>query len=361
MDFLATRRDRSDGESVGGKAHRQSAPKARFSYSCAANRRYSAMMRPTVWPQEPPMKPNVPTPQALRALLDDAQARHADAPAAVAAALHALGPSLPADALGAEAIRLTEHVDLAHRADAAGLAGFLASLPPALAAADATRPSWQRAQWALAQVRGAVDDDGAPDLADVLRWRALQNVVLALAGQGRYREAGERLAADESAAQRHGTGEAGVAYAASANNVATELQTRGPRGDAGRDALMLQAAAIARRAWGVAGHWMHVERAEYRLALCHAVAGDGAAALRHAGLCLAGCVAAGEAADAAEHFFAHEALARAQLAAGEVYAAQREAQRMREWLPQISEADGLRAWCAQALADLPLPQPPHRP
>lgn len=192
------------------------------------------------------------------------------------------------------------------------------------------------------------------------RWRALQNVVLALAGLGRSSEAAALLAADEAAARAQGDAEAGVAYASTANNVAGHLQIGNLRGDADadaprdaeRDALMLQAAAIARRAWDSAGHWMHAERAEYRLALCHAVAGQGAAAVHHAGLCLAGCETAGDAADAVEHYFAHEALVRAHRAAGDAPAAAAALQRMPMLLAQISEADGLRDWCARTLAEL---------
>lgn len=307
-----------------------------------------------------------PIPSALRALLDDALARHGDAPADVAAALQAQAPTLPADAEGAEAIRLAEHVLLGHRADAVGLATFVAALPPALAVDPATAPALQRARWALARLQAPLAADWPPAPPDAPRWRALQNVVLALARLGRCGEAAALLADDEAAARAHGTGEAGVAYAAAANNVAAHLQDsgacgaldpspaagRGARRDAERDALMLHAAAIARRAWDSAGTWMQVERAEYRLALCHAAAGNGAAAVHHAGQCLAGCQAAGDAADAVEHYFAQEALVRAHRAAGDAAAASAALQRMAVLLAQISEADGLRDWCADTLAAL---------
>ena len=316
------------------------------------------------------MNETAPPPSVLRAVLDDTLARHADAPADIAAALLAQAPTLPADAEGAEAIRLAEHVLLGHCADTDSLAAFVAALPSALTYDAATAPSLQRVRWALAQLRvqGRVqgrmpaqpEPDSSPELPDAPRWRALQNVVLALAGLGRCGEAAALLAADEAAARAHGAGEAGVAYAAAANNVAGHLQTgdpgagagRGAPRDAERDALMLQAAAIARRAWDSAGNWMQVERAEYRLALCHAAAGNGAAAVHHAGLCLSGCQAAGDAADAVEHYFALEALVRAHRAGGDAPAATAALQRMAALLLQISEADGLRDWCAETLADL---------
>lgn len=290
----------------------------------------------------------------LASVLDHVEAAHADQPAAAADVLLARAPSLPADADGARALRLAEHVALAHLADARPLAAMLAAVPAALAQADPTASTLQRLRWSLALVSGTPVPAPPPD---VQRWRALQNVVLALAAQQRWAEATALLAADEQAARADGAGEAGRAYASSANNVATELQTSGPPPgaprDAERDALMLQAATIARRAWGHAGTWQHAERAEYRLALCHAVAGNGAAALSHARLCLAGCEAAGADADALEHFFAHEALARAHQAAGDPGGAAAARTRMQALLPQIDTADGLQAWCADVLAALP--------
>ena len=243
---------------------------------------------------------------------------------------------------------------LSHLGDATALAALLAALPPALVQAPATAPSVQRLQWSLALVQGRPAATTPPALQ---RWQALQNVVLALAAQRRWAEAASLLAADEAAARDHGRSEAATAYASAANNVAMELQTSGPaRGqarDADRDALMLQAATIARRAWGHAGTWRHAERAEYRLALCHAAAGQGAAARHHAGLCLAGCEAAGAEADATEHFFAHEALAHAHHAAGDAAANAAARAQMAALLPQIEVTDGLRAWCAEVLAAVP--------
>ncbi len=297
---------------------------------------------------------------ALSDLLDHTEASHADDPAAAMATLLSRAPGLAADAEAARALRLAEHVALAHLGDAALLAALLDVLPPALQQADATAATLLRLRWALAVVGGGPLPSLPPDAQ---RWRALQNVVLALAAQGRWAQATGLLAADEAAARAHGTAEAGVAYAVSANNVAMELQTGGPPAgamrDAARDALMLEAAAIARRAWGHAGNWRHAERAEYRLALCHAAAGHGALAVQHAQRCLSACVAAGDAADAVEHFFAHEALARAHGTAGDAAAACAARQQMASLLPQIDTADGLRTWCAEALAALPaVPTPP---
>lgn len=295
--------------------------------------------------------------EALQTFLDDAQARHGDHAVQVWAELIPWAARLKPDAAGAEALRLAEHVGLGHCADGPGLRAFVQSLPAELAQADATAVAVQRLRWSLSTL--ALGGDAVAELPRGQAWRSLQNVVLALARQGRCAAAGVLLAAEEAAALAEGASDGGKAYAATANNVAGHLQADRQDADADasahsdRDALMLQAAAIARRVWASAGNWMQVERADYRLALCHAVAGDGAGAVHHARLCLAACVAAGEAADAMEHFFAHEALVRAHRARGtdgDAQAAETSRQNMQALLLQIDEADGLRAWCAETMA-----------
>jgi hypothetical protein len=114
--------------------------------------------------------------------------------------------------------------------------------------------------------------------------------------------------------------------------------------------LMLAAAEASRRLWGRAGSWVHAERAEYRLARCHAALGHGVLALAHARACLAGIEAhAGDPqADALERLFAHEALAWASRAAGDAAGEAAERERMAALLPQVEDA-GLREWAAEAL------------
>jgi hypothetical protein len=311
------------------------------------------------------VQPDPATP--LRTWLDQAQDSHAEQPVVVAAALAARAATLPADADGAEAIQLAEHLMLGHLADAVGLQAFIDRLPAALHADEATAPAVQRAAWALAHLVHLARPDlpdlpdqpdlpdlpdlpDQPDLPEAARWRALQNVVLALASQGRSEAAGALLLADEAEAAAAGASAAGKAYAASANNVAAHL-CAGPRGDNARDALMLSAAQLSRRAWASAGTWLHAERAEYRLALCHVALGQGEAALVHARLCLAVCEA--QSADAVEQFFALEALVLAHHAAGQLVPALAASARMHALLPAVSEDDGLRAWCRQAFDALP--------
>jgi hypothetical protein len=111
---------------------------------------------------------------------------------------------------------------------------------------------------------------------------------------------------------------------------------------------MLDAAERARAAWARVGGWVEAERAEYQLALCHAAAGHGAAAVRHAQACLQGCVEHG--ADAFETFFAHEALVHAHVAAREGERAHDALLAMRACLAQVDDADSC-AWGETTLRD----------
>lgn len=284
-------------------------------------------------------------PETLRALLDRAHEHHANTPQAFADALAAHASSLGADAEGAEAIRLAEHVMVGHLADAGSLKSFIDALPAALAQAELTRPTVQSAALCIALMRG----DAAPGAPPRLRWRSLHNVALGLALTGRALLAEQLLVRDEHEALAHPDAPARQAYAAAANNLAVGLRT-GRRGDAASDALMITAAETSRRAWERAGTWLHVERAEYQLAVCHAVLGQGRQALHHAQLCLALCSAQG--ADALEHFFAHEALLLAHRAAGDLPAARAQRELMAAWLPKVVD-DGLRSWCARTLQGTP--------
>lgn len=275
-------------------------------------------------------------PDTLRTWLDRAWDEHPHRAEALRDELVARAPALPDDADGAEAVRLAEHVLLGHCADAAALQRFLQALPQA-AALDAGR---QRAAWALA----TFEDGAAAPLADAERWRALQNVVLAELVAGRVERARERLFAERAAAAASTDEAARRAFASTCNNVALDLRT-GPRA-ADRDALMIDVAQLSRRAWEAAGTWQHVERADYQLAMCHALLGHGEEATAHARACVQRCEAEG--ADAAERFFAHECSVHAARAAGDDGAAALERARMAALLAQITDP-GLREWCAKTL------------
>jgi hypothetical protein len=278
----------------------------------------------------------------LRAWLDLAWQRHPGEPRTVADELAARAASLPDDADGAEAVRLAEHTLLAHLDDSAALQALLGALPPAAA----LEPSITRARWALGRLAGIAMPE-LPALPDSARWRSLHSVLAALALRGRCAEAREMLLSDEASAAAHGDVDARKAYAATAHNLALDLRL-GPRGDAARDALMIEAAELEKRAWTAAtGHWMNIERADYHLAMCHAVLGQGGPAVAYAQACLNCCVTQG--AEPSERFFAHECCVHAQRAAGNTQGAQSHRDLMVALLPQVSD-EGLRDFCRETLA-----------
>ena len=281
----------------------------------------------------------------LAEFLDQAWEQHADHPQAVATALQARATTLTADDDGAGALRLAEHVWLSHLHDADGLGSFVGTLPPALAGADPTAEGLQRTQWVLAMLAG----QAPPPTADAVRWRGMQNLWAMWAAQGRAADAAAMLRYEAPQALAHPEAGARRAMAASCNNLAGELQ-ESPRGDAEVDALMLLAATEAARLWRSAGTWVHAERAEYRLARCHAVLGQGDEALQHATACLAAVDAHADQpeADAFERFFAHEALAWAHHARGDAAAVAAQLARMSALRDEISD-QSLRHWCTEAL------------
>ena len=138
------------------------------------------------------------------------------------------------------------------------------------------------------------------------------------------------------------------ALAVTGNNLSVEFEMR-PTLDDEERRMMLRAAETARRYWEIAGDWMTVERAEYRLALAHVKAGLPEKALAHAEECLR--VVTANNGDAGEQFFAHEALARVRLALKDSAAARTERDAAATALPTIAN-EGFRSYCTGELAKL---------
>jgi hypothetical protein len=295
-------------------------------------------MKPT------PIDPSLP----LAAFVERGWDVHADEPRAVAEALLARAATLPADADGAAALRLAEHVLLGHLADVDAYERLVGALAPALVQGEATAPMVARMAWSLATLRGRA----AEALPDAPRWRALHGLWSVAVARGEADRAGAELRAELPRALAHADAAARQALAATCNNLAGDLLD-GPRGDTARERLMLVAAGASRELWASAGTWVNVERADWMLSRCHAAAGDGAAALAHARTCLATIEAhAGQAeADAFERLFAHEALAWAHRAAGDGEQAHAETQAAAALLPQVADAAS-RRYCEGELAKL---------
>jgi hypothetical protein len=181
------------------------------------------------------------------------------------------------------------------------------------------------------------------------RLRALATAASALCGQRRVGEAAEAFrAAVALAGPDLPPGDPTArALAVTGNNLACALEERPDRTDLETD-LMVEAARAARRFWAVAGGWLQVERAEYRLARSLAHAGRAAEAAEHARACLAICEAEG--AGAFERFFGWEALAHAAHAAGDAAAARDARARAAACVADVP--DDLAGFCRDGLAGL---------
>jgi len=155
--------------------------------------------------------------------------------------------------------------------------------------------------------------DAVPAAASVSeRVRVAAPAAAALVGQGRLADAASLYEEAVALAPGLADSDPGVrALAVTSNNLACALEDKTAR-TADERALMLRAAAVARTAWARAGSWLHVERAEYRLAMSHLAAGEGAAALEHARRCLA--IVDDNGGDPEERRYAEEAVQAAEAA-----------------------------------------------
>jgi hypothetical protein len=137
------------------------------------------------------------------------------------------------------------------------------------------------------------------------------------------------------------------ALAIAGNTIAGTLEERPTRSTAER-ALMLAGAEAGRRYWARAGTWLEVERAEYRLSRSWCIAGDAAAARRHALACLQ--IVGENGNPPLELFFGQEALALAEQAAGDRAACAAAVAAAAETFPLLEESD--RGWCQPTLDKL---------
>jgi tetratricopeptide (TPR) repeat protein len=166
------------------------------------------------------------------------------------------------------------------------------------------------------------------------RIRVLAVAGSALAGQRRTAE-GIALFEEALGLAAYGpdkTDPAARALAVTGNNLAAGLEER-PGRTKDEDRLLELASKTARRYWEVAGSWVEVERAEYRLAMTYVALGRGDEALEHAQLALRGCEE--NDADASELFFAREALLKAHHVRGDHEKARAERAHMTTLRPKL--------------------------
>ncbi len=168
----------------------------------------------------------------------------------------------------------------------------------------------------------------------------------ALAALGDLSRASDYLEQAEILAEEGLTKEdpANRSLAITGNSLASALEEKNERSKAEVE-LMVMAAQMARKYWEIAGGWIEVERAEYRLASTYLKANQKERALMHAKKCLEIIEANGN--EPLEVFFGNEILAM-------IYHAEENRTGYMEALTgmeiafgRLSEAD--RSWCAETL------------
>ncbi|HEX4923205.1 MAG TPA: hypothetical protein VFV50_03935 [Bdellovibrionales bacterium] len=134
------------------------------------------------------------------------------------------------------------------------------------------------------------------------------------------------------------------ALAVTGNNIAASLGEKSSLSSHELE-LMILAAQTARKFWEIAGTWIHVERAEYRLAMSFLKSGDVRQALIHAQNCLK--IIEQNQGEPLEAYFGYEALALAERARGNLLGYQNAATRAREKFEVLRPED--KPWVQESL------------
>ena len=241
---------------------------------------------------------------------------HVKDPAGVAARLHSEGIALLTDAAQIERLaHLAHHVlgeHLGRWQEGLQFQKRLAALPlcePGGAAAQAVR----RFVAGLQLASGVADERATLSPSDRIRVTAMAAASLCDHDTGRAKQLFQDALAQADAAALPDTDPVNRALAISGNSLAGTLEENPQRSEEGRE-LMILAAQNARRYWAIAGGWLEIERAEYRLAMSWLQAGDLVVARQHAQNCLV--IVEANDAPALERFFGWEALGKVDRAAG---------------------------------------------
>jgi tetratricopeptide (TPR) repeat protein len=137
------------------------------------------------------------------------------------------------------------------------------------------------------------------------------------------------------------------ALAVTGNNLASNLEEKPNRTNQETE-LMILAAQTGRKFWELAGTWLHVERAEYRLSMSYRKAGDLAKALEHAQTCIE--ISKDNSAPALELFFGFEALALVEKSRNNPIGLSKAVEQAKIQFDALSADD--KAWCSSSLANL---------
>jgi hypothetical protein len=289
-----------------------------------------------------------PDPQRFDNFMSQAWQTHAIDPEAVAARLSDAGLRLASTpAFLGRLVGLMHHVHGTHLGawDAGTIA--LTAVREHPQCTEPVRLEVQRALASLALCRG--DRLALPSLTptDRLRVSAMAADHLAESDTARASVLWQDALAQCSDLQPPPDDPSHRALAVTGNHMACALEQKPTRTPAERQ-VMIDAAAAARRHWALAGTWLEVERAEYRLARTWLKAGDAERARVHALACQAIVLAQG--APALEQFFAAEALALCAQKAGDAKAFAEARTQVVTAFDQLDESD--RGWCRPSLEAL---------
>ncbi len=281
--------------------------------------------------------------------IETAWADHAADPRAVALRMSDAAVLAADEAQLVRLANLAHHVHGEHLADwRAGIAFMqqLASLP-AFAAEGESGHTLRRCTASLTVCDSAADDAPGLSPSDRIRVAAMAAGNLAERDTPRAMRLFQQALAQ---AEHSGLGAADPmnrALAVAGNQLACTLEEKSLRSALERE-LMLIAAQAARRYWALAGTWLEVERAEYRLAMSWLQAGEVDRARVHAQACL-DIVGANQGA-ALERFFGWEALSQVELAAANDADHAQALAQARHAFAELDDAD--KAWCATSLDKL---------
>lgn len=138
------------------------------------------------------------------------------------------------------------------------------------------------------------------------------------------------------------------ALAVTSNNLAATLEEKETRSTE-ETQLMILAALTGRKFWEIAGTWLNVERAEYRLCMSYLKAGQLPQALEHAQLCLE--IIEQNKAESMEYFFGYEALALVEKARSNHIGFEKAVEHAKKHF-ELIENTGDKSWCKSSLEKL---------
>jgi tetratricopeptide (TPR) repeat protein len=211
-----------------------------------------------------------------------------------------------------------------------------------------TENAIQRGIATLEVARGPQTDLRDFTLSDQIRVCAV--AASALSGQGHTARASELfvLARQKANEGIPAADPANRALAVTGNNLALSLEEKSTRSS--QEVMLMQLAAhTARMFWEIAGTWLHVERAEYRLATTYMKSLDYNQAIEHAENCLK--IVTQNKGAPEEYFFAYEIRAKIERAHRNALEFQKYFKLAKQSLDRITDAS-VQPWCQEHFENL---------